>query len=503
MASEEVSAGYGIRQKVGLFLGPTLLLATIVLPAPEGLSDTGWLVAGIAGLMATWWICEPAPIPATSLIPMVAFPLLGISPIKQAAGPYAHPIIFLFLGGFLIALAMERWGLHRRIALGLIGIMGTRPSNIVAGFMIAAAVLSMWVSNTATALMMLPIAMSVVALVEVQVSSESEKTDVERFSLVLLLSVAYASTIGGLGTLIGTPPNALLAAFMSQTYGVQIGFGQWMLLGVPLVVIGLPLAFFLLTHVIFRVNRLGISDVGTLIVSEREKLGAMTGPEKSVAIVFALTALSWIFRPVLQQWVPLLNDTTIAISGGLVLFLIPAGKESKGALLDWQTAKRLPWDVFLLFGGGLSLAAAIEGQGVADWLGSLFQGTEAVPLVLLVALVCFSILMLTELTSNTATAATFLPVIAAVAISLGENPLLLAVPAALAANCSFMLPVGTPPNAIVFGSGRLTLPQMAKAGWWLNVVFLILIVSMTYMLAPVVFGIEHGVLPDWAAGAGR
>lgn len=498
MEAAEATTGYGRRQIVGLFLGPLLLLLTYAVPAPELLGPTGWHVAGIAALMATWWICEPIPIPATSLLPLVLFPLLGVLPIKEAASPYAHPIIYLFFGGFLIALAMEKWSLHRRIALSLIAAMGTKPTNIVAGFMLSAALLSMWVSNTATALMMLPIALSIIALVEKQAIDESKKAAAKTFCMVLLLAIAYSATIGGLGTLIGTPPNALLAAFLNQTYGYQIGFAQWMLIGVPIVMVGLPMAYLLLTRVIFKVAHLDISGVAALIGSEKESLGKMSLQEKQVAIVFVLTALAWVFRPLLGEWLPFLNDTTIAIMGGLVLFLIPVNLRRGEFLMDWRAARELPWDVFLLFGGGLSLAAAIESHGVATWLGSLFQGADVLPLIILIALVSFCILMLTELTSNTATAATFLPVVAAVAISMGENPLLLAVPAALAANCSFMLPVGTPPNAIVFGSGKLTLPEMARAGWWLNLGFLFLVVAMTYALAPVVFGIAHGVVPEWA-----
>ena len=283
--------GFGRRQAVGWIAGPLLLLLTFVLPAPEGLGELGWRTAGVAALMAVWWITEPIPIPATSLLPMVLFPLLGVVDIRAAAAPYAHPIIYLFFGGFLLALAMERWGLHRRIALGLIGVMGTQPSRIVAGFMIASAFLSMWVSNTATALMMLPIALSVVALLEAQAQGEEDKSHAATFSLVLLLSVAYSATIGGLGTLIGTPPNALLAAFLNQTYGFRIGFAQWMLVGVPAVLLGVPLAWFLMTRVIFRLKDMEIHGAAEVIATERGRLGALTKPEKYVAIIFALTAL--------------------------------------------------------------------------------------------------------------------------------------------------------------------------------------------------------------------
>lgn len=490
--------GFGRRQISGWVVGPALLLLTFVVPAPEGLSELGWRTAGVAALMAAWWICEPIPIPATSLLPMALFPLLGIVEMRGAAAPYAHPIIYLFFGGFLLALAMERWGLHRRIALGLIGFMGTRPTRIIAGFMIASAFLSMWVSNTATALMMLPIALSVIALLEAQAKDETAQDHARTFSLVLLLSVAYSATIGGLGTLIGTPPNALLAAFLNQNYGLRIGFAEWMLIGVPVVLVGVPFAWFMMTRVIFRVEGMEITGAREVIATEQAKLGAFSKQERAVAIIFALTALGWVTQPFLVKLFPLITDTGIALLGGLALFMTPVNIRRGEFLMNWETAKKAPWDVFLLFGGGLSLASAIEAHGVASWLGTMFDGAGAIPIILLVAAVCALILMLTELTSNTATAATFLPVIAAVAITIGENPLLLLIPAAMAANCAFMLPVGTPPNAIVFGSGRISLPQMAKAGWWLNVSFVLLIVAMVYVLGPIIFGIEHGVLPDWA-----
>lgn len=496
-SAEGHKIGFGRRQVAGWIVGPALLLLAFIVPAPEGLSELGWRTAGVAALMAVWWICEPIPIPATSLLPMVLFPLLGIVEMRAAAAPYAHPIIYLFFGGFLLALAMERWGLHRRIALGLIGIMGTRPARIVAGFMVASAFLSMWVSNTATALMMLPIALSVIVLLEAQAKDGAAKEQADRFALVLLLAIAYSATIGGLGTLIGTPPNALLAAFLNQNYGLRIGFAEWMLIGVPVVLIGVPFAWYMLTRVIFRVEGMEISGAREVIAMERAKLGPFTRQERNVAIIFSLTALGWVTQPILVSYFPLITDTGIALLGGLALFMVPVSIRRGEFLMNWETAKKAPWDVFLLFGGGLSLASAIEAHGVAAWLGTMFDGAGAIPIILLVAAVCALILMLTELTSNTATAATFLPVIAAVAITIGENPLLLLIPAAMAANCAFMLPVGTPPNAIVFGSGRISLPQMAKAGWWLNVSFVVIIVAVVYLLGPLVFGIEQGVLPDW------
>ncbi len=454
-----------------------------------------WATAGVAALMAIWWISETMPIPATALLPLVLLPLSGLAEIKAAAAPYANPIVFLFLGGFLIALTMERWEVHRRIAFGLIGVLGLRPGRIVGGFLLTAAALSMWVSNTATALMMLPIAISVLALLPPDRAHEPTQ---KAFRVALMLAVAFGATTGGMGTLIGTPPNALLAGFMDRTYGVTIGFGQWMLIGVPVVVLTLPLVYVVLTRVVFKLSKEPLAGVADLIVTERQRLGRLSGAEAIVIVVFALTASAWVARPVLETYLPGISDTSIAMAGALVLFVIPVPGEKGRFLLTWDTAKAVPWDVLLLVGGGLSLAAQIQDSGLSAWLGEQATQLDAIPILLMVAVICFGVLMLTELTSNTATAATFLPVVAAVAVSLGQNPLLLLVPTALAANCSFMMPVGTPPNAIVFGSGQITLPQMARAGLLLNVVLVPLILAVLWVLGPLVFGVEMDVLPDWA-----
>ena len=454
-----------------------------------------WTTLGVAALMAIWWIAETMPIPATALLPLVLLPVSGLADIKAAAAPYANPIVFLFLGGFLIALAMERWEVHRRIAFGLIGVLGLRPGRIVGGFMIAAAALSMWVSNTATTLMMLPIAISVLALLPRKHADEPTQ---KSFRVALMLAVAFGATTGGMGTLIGTPPNALLAGFVDKTYGIQIGFGQWMLIGVPVVLLALPLVYVVLTRVVFRLDREPLAGVADLIAAERQRLGNLSGPEAIVVTVFGLTALAWITRPYLAGFIPGLSDTTIAMAGALVLFVIPAPGGGGRFLMNWDAAKAVPWDVLLLFGGGLSLATQIQGSGLSAWLGEQATQLQGLPIVVVVAVICFGLLMLTELTSNTATAATFLPVIGAVAVSLGQNPLLLLVPTALAANCAYMMPVGTPPNAIVFGSGQVTLPQMAKAGVLLNVLLVPLILAVLWILGPLVFGIEVDVLPEWA-----
>lgn len=488
-------AGPGARQITGWILGPLLVVITLLFPPPAGLSVEGWRTAGVAGLMAVFWIAEAMPIPVTALLPLALFPLLGLGNIRESAAPYANPIIYLFLAGFLIALAMERWNLHRRIAINLIAFIGVKPKRIIAGFLIASAFLSMWVSNTATALMMLPIALSVIRLIP---ESERSQNAMHAFGTALLLAVAYGCTTGGMATLIGTPPNALLAAYVESTYRITIGFGQWMLVGVPVAMVGLVAVYVVLTRVSFKLEYADVPGLADLMRNERSKLGAFSRGELAVALVFGLTALSWIFQPVIARFVPLISDTTIGMIGAIALFLIPVDARRGEFVMNWEAAKGLPWDVILLFGGGLSLASSIERHGLAGYMGDVFSGLEGVPFLLMMAMVCFGILMLTELTSNTATAATFLPVVAAIALSLGQNPLYLAIPAALAANCSYMMPVGTPPNAIVFGSGQITLPEMVRAGWWLNVILLMIILGGVMVLGPWVFGLEFDVVPDWA-----
>ena len=489
-----VSPHYGLRHWAGWLLGPGALLLTLLLPPPEGLSVAGWHTAGVAMLMATFWICESIPLPATALLPLVLFPLLNLGSVQESAAPYANPIIYLFLGGFIIALAMQRWNLHRRFAINLIGIMGARPSRIIAGFLLASAALSMWVSNTATAMMMLPIALSVVQLLPREAANNPGS---KAFGTALLLAVAYGATTGGMGTLIGTPPNALLAAYLSKVYNVTIGFGQWMLIGVPVVLVTLPVVHFVLTRFSFKLDRDEVPGMTALITTEKARLGPFSGGERAVLIVFLLTALGWIFQPLLARMLPMITDTTIAIGGALLLFMIPLSRRGD-FVMNWDATKAIPWEVLLLFGGGLSLSGNIQKHGLSEYLGDLSGALHGVPMLLTLCLVCFGILMLTELTSNTATAATFLPIVAAIAISLGQNPLLFLIPTALAANCSFMMPVGTPPNAIVFGSGQITLPQMAKAGLWLNIILVPIIVGLVLLLGPIVFGIQFDTLPSWA-----
>lgn len=486
---------YGLRQRAGWVVGPAALLLTLLLPPPSGLSVEGWLTAGAATLMAVFWIAESIPIPATALLPLVLFPALGLGNIAETAAPFANPIIFLFLGGFIIALAMQRWNLHRRVAIGLIGILGTKPASIIAGFLLSSALVSMWVSNTATSLMMLPIALSVVQLLP---DRAHQTREMQAFSTALLLSVAYGATTGGMGTLIGTPPNALLAGYIADTYEVTIGFGQWMLLGIPVMLVALPAVYLVLTKIMFTLDARELPGMAELIGAEKATQGRMGRGELSVAVVFLLTAGCWVFRPLIASAVPLVSDTTVAIGGALLLFMIPVNFRRGDFVMDWEATKGVPWGVLLLFGGGLSLAGNIERHGLAAYIGNLAAGLGDLPMIFILCAICFGVLMLTELTSNTATAATFLPIGGALAMSLGQNPLLIMIPIALAANCSYMLPVGTPPNAIVYGSGLITLPQMARAGFLLNLVLVPVVVAVLLLLGPMVFGIEMGFVPDWA-----
>lgn len=484
---------YGWRQWIGWIVGPGALLLTLLLPPPEGLSAAGWRTSGVAMLMAVFWIAEPIPIPVTALLPLLLFPALGLGEIRETAAPYANPIIFLFLGGFMVALAMQRWNLHRRIAISLIGRIGTRPSAIVGGFLLSSALVSMWVSNTATTLMMLPIALSVV-----QLFPEEERTgELRHFFTALLLAVAYGATTGGMATLIGTPPNALLAAYVTEVYKITLGFAQWMMLGVPVALVALACVYLVLTRVMFTLSSHEVSGMRALLAEERARLGPLGRAEISVAIVFVLVATGWILQPVIARAVPLVSDTTIAIAAALLLFMIPVNARRGEFLLTWEDTRDLPWSVLLLFGGGLSLAGNIERHGVSAYLGGLAGGLQDLPVLAVLVVIAFGILLLTELTSNTATAATFLPITGALALSLGQNPLLFLIPTALAANCSYMMPVGTPPNAIVYGSGLITLPQMARAGFLLNVLLVPVIVGLLYLLGPFVFDLAFDTLPPW------
>jgi len=478
-------------QNVGLFLGPFLFTLILFLPVPEGLSVEAWHTVAIAALLASWWATEAIPVPATSLLPLVLIPLLDIGSSADASLPYARPVIFLLLGGFLAAMAMQKWNLHRRIALNILARAGDNPYALIGGFMAASALLSMWISNTATTLMMVPIAITVATTIL------GEKASSHRFTIALLIGCAWAASIGGLGTYIGTPPNLFVKGFIEQTTGREILFYQWMAFGVPVVMVMVPLAWVVLTRICFPFESKLVRGGSDVVQRELAALGAMTKPEKRVAAVMLTMALMWSFRQLLVEWegltnllpfVARLSDMHIAVAAGLAMFIIPSGKAKRsGALLDWETAVTLPWGVILLFGGGLSLAAAIGKTGLAVYLGEAMSGLATVPLFLMVLAIVALITFLTELTSNTATTAAMVPVLGALATTANLDPIFLAAPAAMAASCAFMLPVATGPNAVVFSTGNIHVPDMMRAGLWLNVMGTFAVSAVCYYVLPLIF----------------
>jgi sodium-dependent dicarboxylate transporter 2/3/5 len=500
-------------RRVGLVAGPVLaVICYLALPHqytdPSGavvnFDAPGRATLAVMVWMAAWWLTEAISLSATAILPLVLFPVLGVGDMRSAAAPYANPLIFLFMGGFILALAMQRWQLDRRIALLTLRVVGAEPTRMVGGFMLATAVLSMFVSNTATTAMMLPIGLSVIGLVrptdgEAAVASERHGGN---FSVCLMLGIAYAASIGGIGTIIGTPPNALLVGFVRDSidapHRMDISFARWLGIGLPLVAVFLPVVWLLLTRVVFPVRLVAIEGGGEFVRDELRKLGPAGRGEWTTCMVFAATAAAWILRPVLVtlEWPagsrPLagLSDAGIAMGGALLLFVLPVEWRSGTFAMNWETAKRLPWGILLLFGGGLSLASAVQTAHVGEFIGSGVGALPDLPTVGLVLVVATLVIFLTELTSNTATTATLLPILAALAPGLGAHPYMLIFPATLAASCAFMMPVATPPNALVFGSGHVTIRQMVKAGLWLNFIGVILITLLarhvgTWVLTPV------------------
>jgi sodium-dependent dicarboxylate transporter 2/3/5 len=485
-------------QRVGLVAAP-LVAVLLYLSLPEGngsergqlvaLTHAGRATAAVATWMAIWWLTEAIPVYATALLPLALLPLLGAGSIREVAAPYAHELIFLFMGGFI--------GLDQRIALVALRGFGTQPRRMVAGCMAVTAGLSMWVSNTATAVMMLPIALSMIGHAERSAAGEAaprERAPAEaeerNFALCLLLGIAYAASIGGIGTLVGTPPNLFLASYIRNQLGLEVGFAEWMGIGMPLVVVFLPLVWLLLTRVLYPIRRTEARGGPAQIRAAYRRLGPAKPAEWVTLIVFSLTATFWISRPLLARadWggvKPLegLSDTGIAIIAALALFVIPLDLRKRVFVMDWETAVRLPWGLLVLFGGGLSLAAAIQANGVGEFLGNQVAGFAGLPSLLVVLMVTALMIFLTELTSNTATTAALVPILGALAPAMGLDPFALIVPAAIAASCAFMLPVATPPNAVIFGSGLVTIPQMCKAGVWLNLIGIVLITALTYAVA--------------------
>ncbi|PAC95526.1 SLC13 family permease [Bacillus paralicheniformis] len=495
---EEKPPSYKTPQKIGLLLGPALFFAVLLFFFPEGLSHEGRMVLATTLWVAVWWITEAVPIPAASLLPIVLLPLTGALEGAAVTSSYGDPIVFLFLGGFLIALAMERWNLHKRIALNIISVVGTSTSRIVLGFMAATGFLSMWVSNTAAVMMMLPIGTAIIHQVSSVMKSERKDLAGEeaKFSKALIFSIGYAGTIGGLGTLIGTPPNIILAANIKKLYGVEVSFGGWMAFAVPVVVILLVAVWLYLTKVAHPIKMKELPGGKELILEEKRKLGKMSFEETMVLLVFGFAAFMWVTRTFLwDDKIPGIDDTMIAIFAASLLFLIPSLNKG-GRVLDWSVSKDLPWGILLLFGGGLALATGFKETGLAEWIGGRLTVLDGFNFVVIVVISAALVLFLTEITSNTATATMILPVLASLALALNVHPYALMVPAAMAANCAFMLPVGTPPNAIIFASGKLKISEMVRTGFVINIFTLILIVGAVFYILPNLWGVDLTVFPD-------
>ena len=497
MSDEIESPPASIAPWIGRIAAPLFALLVWFL-APSDLKPAARSTAAIGTLMAVLWITEGLPLAATSLLPLLLFPVAGVASFKEAAAPYADGFIFLYLGGFLLALTISRWGLDRRLALLAVLTVGVSPRRLVAGFMIAAGFISLWISNTATAAMMLPLGISVVKLFANNGKQSLEPRDFRHFAASLMLGIAYASTIGGLGTLVGTPPNAFFAALMDER-GKPVGFAEWMLFAMPLVIVYLAAAWALLTWVVFPVRLRELPGGRGLIRREFAKLGRMSRGEWTVLAVFLGAAAAWIVREPLANWnwlaaklpaIGEIDDPWIAIAAALALFALPVDARRGVFALDWQTAKKVPWEVLLLFGGGLSLSAAMTKSGLADWIGGRVSLLADWPAWVAIVAVVILVLAVTEFASNLATVSALLPILASVAAGMGIDELWLLVPATVAATCGFAMPVGTPPNALVFGTGYVSIGQMLRAGLLLDLLGIVLIPVAIYLLGPLALGMK-------------
>ena len=489
-------------KRIGLFLGPILFVYFNFFFKAEGISPEAQATLACASWIAVWWTMEIIPIAATALLPIVLFPLTGALSLEKTTASYGHKYVFLFIGGFLIAIAIEKWNLHRRIALNIINLIGTSVNRIILGFMVATAFLSMWISNTATTVMMLPIGMAIVA--QLKDNPTTRENENSAFGKGLMLAIAYAASIGGMATLIGTPPNLILAGVLQESYGVEITFIQWMKFGFPISIILLGICWLYITRYAFSGKKNedfkmpkkfpgGRSEIKRLL----EGLGKTSKEEKTILIVFGLTAFCWMFRSYLiKPFIPQIDDTIIAMFFALILFLLPSKNDEKGKILNWEEAVKLPWGILLLYGGGLALASGFSETGLAEWIGSQLTSIQNISLFLLVLILIASVNFLTEITSNLATTAMLLPVIVPVALIFDTHPYILMVGVTVAASCAFMLPVATPPNAIVFGSGYLRIPDMVRTGVWLNIISIILLTLFTYFALPYIWDFTPDLFPE-------
>lgn len=470
---------------MGLLLGPLVFIIVFFFVPIEGLNPKAKSVLSCALWIAIWWITEAVAIEVTALLPIVLFPLTGAISLQETTASYGHKYIFLFMGGFILSIAIEKWNLHKRMALTIIKIVGTNVSRIILGFMIATAFLSMWISNTATSVMMLPIGMAIVMqLKDNPKTAENENTI---FGKALMLAIAYSASIGGMATLIGTPPNLVLAGVIEETYKTEISFSQWFLFGFPISLLFLFLCWLYLTRIAFKFKQKQFPGGKQEISKQLKELGIISFEEKIIFLVFIATAFAWITRSfLLKSFIPQIDDTIIAILAALLLFILPAKKKGQ-KILQWRDAVKLPWGILILFGGGMALASGFEQSGLAIWMGNQLTSLETLPLLFLLFILIASVNFLTEITSNLATTAMILPVLVSLASAIGVHHYFLLVGATVAASCAFMLPVATPPNAVVFGSGYLKISDMVKKGIWMNIISILLLTLMVYYILPLIW----------------
>ena len=473
-------------KKIGLILGPTTFIIVLNFFHPEGIEKEANAILASTLWIAIWWITEAIPIEATALLPIVLFPLSGGLELSQTTSSYGHKFVFLFLGGFILAIAIEKWNLHKRIALNIINLVGTNIVNIILGFMIATAFLSMWISNTATAVMILPVGIAVV--LQLQDNPYALENENSIFSKALMLAIAYSASIGGMASLIGTPPNLVLAGVLEKSYGIELTFAKWFSFGFPISITFLIIAWLYLTKFAFKFELNEFPGGIAEIKKQLNKLGKISIEEKMVLAVFLITAAAWISRSLfLNQIIPSIDDTVIAIISATILFILPS-RNKNDSLLGWSDAVKLPWGILLLFGGGMAIALGFETSGLALWLGEQLKLLETIPLIILLLVIIGFVNFLTEITSNLATTAMLLPVLVSLANATGINYNYLLVGATVAASCAFMLPVATPPNAVVFGSGYLKIKDMLKIGILMNIISIILLTLIVFFILPLLWG---------------
>ena len=479
---------------LGLILGPLLFLAIMIFVDAEGLSFEAKCILASTAWMAVWWVTECIPISVTALLPIVLFPLTGGMDLATTTAAYGHKLVFLFVGGFLIALAIEKWHLHKRLALNIIRVTGSNKSRVILGFMLATAFLSMWISNTATSIMILPVGLAIIS--QLKDDPKTIENENEVFGKSLMIAIAYSASIGGMATLIGTPPNMVLAGVVEESYGIKLNMFDWMKFGIPLSSFLLIICWLYLTKIAFKFKNEEFSAGKEEILRQIKKLGSFSNEEIKVLIVFALTALGWIFRGSIETIFPMIDDTIIAIFFAVTLFIIPTkNHKTNTTLLVWNDTVKLPWGILILFGGGMAIASAFGKSGLALWIADLLQNLNDVSLFLIILIIVTSINLLTEVTSNMATTAMLLPVLVTIALAIEVHPYFLLVSATLAASCAFMLPISTPPNAVVFGSGFLKIEDMFKKGIWMNLISIITITLVVYFTLPYVFEMTAELLP--------